>query len=63
MQVRLLTDRAGAVEQREGDIIELPEREAYRLIQRGQAEAVEPECAAVATAESTVHERPRFKRK
>lgn len=38
MLVRLTTDRAGfGWEQHEGDLVELPRREALRLIRAGQA--------------------------
>lgn len=65
MLIRLLTDRAGGngFMQREGEVHEVPEREAYRMLQRGQAEAVETECAAVGPAENATRHQPRLKRK
>lgn len=35
-----------------GQIVELEEREAARLIEAGYAAALEPECAAITTPES-----------
>lgn len=64
MRIRLTTDRVtDALFQQEGEIIDLPEREAYRLLAAGQAESIEPEAAAVAYTETAVLERPRFKGK
>ena len=64
MRVRLNTDRAGdGFYQAAGEIVDLPEREAYRMIESGQAEPVEPESAAMATAETTTLDSPRFKGK
>lgn len=41
MKVKLTTDRAGwGWEQRAGDVVELPDAEAKRLVQAGQAEPV-----------------------
>lgn len=64
MKVRLLTGRVGqGFVQYAGDVVDLPEREAYTLLKRHQAELVEPEAAAVAVAETEVLDRPRFKGK
>lgn len=64
MKVRLTTDRVtDYAYQQAGEVIDVPEREAYRMIAAGQCEAYEPEAAAVATAETTVLDRPRFKGK
>ena len=64
MKVRLLTGRVGASgTQYAGDVIDVPEREAYTLLERGHAELVEPESAAVAATETAVLDRPRFKGK
>ena len=65
MQIRLLTDRVGGngFMQRDGDIVDVPEREAFRMIQSGQAESVEMECAAIGAAENATltHARPKRK--
>jgi hypothetical protein len=42
MRVQLTTDRAGVLSlQREGDIIDVPEREGESLVRSGQAIAIE----------------------
>lgn len=64
MKVRLTTGRVGTTGvQYAGEIVDLPEREAYILLARQQAELVEPESAAVAAVETAVLDRPRFKGK
>lgn len=64
MRIRLTTDRVGdGFVQYADEIIDLPEREAYRLLAAGQAESIEPEAAAVAHTETAVLERPKFKGK
>jgi hypothetical protein len=64
MKVLLTTDRVGdSFYQQAGEIVDLPDREAYRLIAAGQAETIEREAAAVAATETAVLERPRFKGK
>lgn len=65
MQIRLLTDRVGGngFVQHDGEIIDVAEREAFRMIERGQAEMIDAECAAVGPTENTTRTRPRFNRK
>jgi hypothetical protein len=61
MRVRLLTDRAGnTFVQYTGDIIDLPEREAMRLVALGQAEIIEPETAAMTGGHTAVLPRPKL---
>lgn len=64
MKVRLTFDRVtNYAFQQAGEVIDLPEREAYRMIAADQAEAIEPESAATAAIETAVLDRPRFKGK
>lgn len=65
MKVVLTTDRATSTSfQQAGEVVDLPETEAYRLIQSGSAELAQPEAAMVEsrTETATIHRaRPRRK--
>jgi hypothetical protein len=51
MRVRLTTDRAGSTwAQQEGDLLDLPDAEAQRLVAAGQAEPATAEAADVQTS-------------
>ncbi len=66
MQIRLLTDRVVGygVVQLEGSIVDVPDQEALRMLERGQAEFAEPEYAATApAAENAMRNHSRPKRK
>jgi hypothetical protein len=54
MRIRLLTDRVGGsgFVQMAGDVIDLIEAEAFRMIRSGQAEQVDSELAAVGPEET-----------
>jgi len=65
MLIRLTTDRVAGfgVLQLEGSVIDVPDQEALRMLERGQAEFMEPETAMVAPTEDAArhHSRPRRK--
>lgn len=65
MLIRLLTDRVigHGVLQLEGSIIDVPDQEALRMLERGQAEFAEPECATVAATENAMQPHSRSRRK
>jgi hypothetical protein len=60
MRVRLTTDRAveGIGIQNQGDVVDLDDKEAHRLLAFGQAEPVEIETASLAVPE-TAARRPK----
>jgi hypothetical protein len=66
MKIRLTTDRVACTPdgfgrecQRSGQVLDLPEREAYLLLERGQAIQLELETAAVTTPETASRRRPK----
>ena len=63
MQVKLLCDRVGAnFEQRAGDIVSLPRKEAHALVKRGSAERVtsgDLETASIGPPENAMKQRGR----
>ena len=64
MKIRLNTDRCGSGGmQYAGDVVEIEDREAMRLIASHQAEPVEPETGALAPQRAAVLERPRLNKR
>ena len=65
MLIRLLTDRVAGygVLQLSGDTVDVPEQEGMRLLARGQAESLEPECTTVAATEDAMRHTSRTRRK
>ena len=62
MQIRLTTDRVLMTSiQYEGEVIDLPDEEALRMVCAGQAEFIEPETAATRQPETAVLSRPRIR--
>jgi len=65
MLIRLTTDRVAGygVLQLAGSVIDVPDQDALRMLERGQAEFIEPEFAAVAPSEDASRHHSRSRRK